>query len=269
MYINKISSNDNFRYKQNKHLNFNAADFMVVKELTQELSKKIYSKEGVMSLYKKYPKAEGITIGSTGIPNQWLKRIEDLGNFDLPNFCEQLGHIFMRDRHYSNLDTINKNMLHLFKTHKIINNEDNFSVSYLGKGFFGRAYKIAINEEPALVIKEYKRSYRYQNNHGNFAEQNIAEYIDRYSEKNSNMVKYYYGDMKNGIMIMDYISKDTALPLNKIELDELGLSYADDKPKNYVNNYIIDYGGIITINNLVGNIKAQNVYRKFRICFIT
>ena len=185
MFIQKILPTDS----KNKP-NFKAANMEEVKKLTKEISKQIYGKKGAIDVYRKYPLAEGISMGTTGLPASWLKKIKDITNFDFPNFCSNLGRIFTEDRHFSNIDSINKSMRILFGHYGLIDKDDKFSVSYLEKGFFGRAYKVDMNDGQPKVIKEYKRTYRYQNNHGNFAEQNIAEYIDRFSGKNTNMAKY-------------------------------------------------------------------------------
>ena len=93
MFINRVIPINNVKIQQDKKVNFCAADFLEVKNLTNEISKKIYGKEGAMNVYKKFPAAEGISIGSTGIPAQWLKKVKDLANFNMPLFCENLGRI--------------------------------------------------------------------------------------------------------------------------------------------------------------------------------
>lgn len=258
MHIQRISQN-------NKYGTFKAFDVAEAQKLTDVLSKRIYGKQRAIDICKNmFPKAEGVSLGASGLPGSWMNRVKDIANFDLPKFCERLGKIFTEDRFFSNIDSMNKSLKTLFTQFGIINEDDKFKVSYLEKGFFGRAYKVDINGEEPKVIKEYKRIFRYQNNHGNYSEQNIAEYINKFSGNNTNMAKYYYGDTKHGIMILDFISKDTPNPENIVELDELGLAYDDGKPRNLINGYIIDYGGIITISNLVGRKNAQNVYREFK-----
>ncbi len=264
MFIQKIQPYSNNYNTKKSDINFKTADIGEVRKLTAEVSKQLYGKQGAINLYNKYPLAEGITLGTSGLPNSWLKRIKDITKFNPMVFCERLGIIFTEDRHFSNIDNMTKSLRNVFSQFGIIEKPEDLNVSYLEKGFFGRAYKIDIGDNEPKVIKEYKRTYRYHNNHGNYAEQNIAEYIDRYTGNNTNVAKYYYGDTKNGIMLVDFISKDTPLPESIVELDELGLGYGDAKPRNFVNKYIIDDGGMETISNLVGNIEAQNVYRIFK-----
>ena len=262
MFIQKILPIQN--NKVQKNINFEATNLAESKRLTEEISKRLYGKQGSIDIYKRFPAAEGVTISANGLPQAWLKRIKNIEEFDLPSFLENLGQIFTRDRHFSNIDSMKNSLKLLFSQYKIIDKEDKLNVSYLEKGFFGRAYKLDINGEDPKVMKEYKRTYRYHNNHGNYSEQNVAEYISRYSGSNTNVAKYYYGDTKNGVMLLDFISKETPLAENIIELDEIGLAYDDAKPRNLVNNYIIDFGGMITVSNLVGNEEAQNVYRIFK-----
>ena len=255
-----ISNNNNSNYKKKNNLTFGTANMASIEHLTKEISQRIYGKKGAMDVYLKYPFAEGISLGTTGLPKSWLNKIKDISKFDLPTFCERIGRIFTEDRHFSNIDTMKKNLHQLFKNFGLISDEDKFDVTYLEKGFFGRAYKIDINDD-SKVMKEYRRTYRYHNNHGNYSEQNIAEYIDRYSGENTNVVKYHYGDSKNGIMLVDYIDKNRHLPENLLDLEDIGLGYDDNKPRNLINGYIIDFGGMITVNNLVGNAEAQKTFQ--------
>lgn len=233
------------------------ANLTEIKKLTDVVSNQIYGKKGIIEKYSQYQEARGIT---GNFPQVWLNRLANKEDFDVSAFAESFGNIFTKDRHFSNMDNVKKSLNLLFDQHGFINKNDTIELSYLGKGFFGRAYKFSINNEDPVVIKEFKRTYRYHNNHGNYSEQNIAEYINRYSGNNTNMAQYHYGDTYHGVMIVDFISKDTPLPENIVELDELGLAYDDAKPRNLVNDYIIDYGGIIKISNLAGNKTAQDVY---------
>lgn len=244
-------------------INFKAINFSEVEKLTDIISRRPCSKKQVIKFHQRFAEASGLTMGG-GIPQAWLNRIKDNSKFNKEVFLEKLGSIFTLDRHFSDIDTLSENIQNLFKEQGIAQENDIVTTDYLGKGFFGRAYNVSINGEDPKVIKEFKRTQRYHNNHGNYAEQNIAEYINRYSESNSNMSRYYFGDTKNGIMINDFITDLTPLPKNIIHLDELGVAYDDDKPRNYVNGYIIDYGGIITVNNLVGNEAAQKIYSSFK-----
>lgn len=264
MYIQKILPNSNNNFSQGSNINFKTANLAEVEKLTKEISKRLYGKKGAMDVYSKFPLAEGISMGTSGLPQSWLKRIKDITKFDPMVFCERLGLVFTEDRHFSNIDSMRQNLRTVFKNFGIIEKNEDLDVTYLEKGFFGRAYKIDINDGEPKVMKEYKRTYRYHNNHGNYAEQNIAEYIDHYTGSNTNVAKYYYGDTKHGIMLMDFISEDTPLPEKIVELDELGLGYGDAKPRNFVNKYIIDDGGMETISNLVGRRQAQNTYRTFK-----
>ena len=245
------------------NITFGSINFEQVKLLTNAISRNTNSKKRVIQKYADYPEAEGLTLGG-GLPEAWMKRIKDVSKFDKEVFFEKLGEIFTIDRHYADVDVLSKNIEKLFKEQGIAQETDKVTTKYVGMGFFGRTFKIDINGEDSKVIKEFKRTYRYHNNHGNYSEQNLAEYINEYAGKNTDMVRYYFGDTKNGILAVDYISSSTPVPQKRIHLDELGLAYDDPKPANYVGDYIIDFGGLITVSNLVGNKQAQAVYRKFK-----
>ncbi|MBP3821658.1 hypothetical protein J6G99_08465 [bacterium] len=246
-----------------QNISFSGINFAEVEKLTKSISRTTNSKKRVIEKYNSFPEAQGLTLGG-GIPQAWLENIKDVKNFDKEAFFEKLGDLFTKDRHESNIDILSKGLEDLFKKHGIAKSTDSVNVEFVGKGFFGRTFKIDINGKDPKIIKEFKRTKRFHNNHGNYSEQNLAEYINAYSGHNTNMARYYFGDTKNGIMVMDYISKETPKPSNIVSLDELGLAYDDEKAANYVGDYIIDYGGLITIKNLVGNKTAQNIYRTFK-----
>ena len=269
MFINKILPISTYRKQNNKNNNnlaFKAINFTEVEKLTNAVSKQITGKKQIMELYKQFPEAKGITLGTTGLPSAWLDKAKNKSRFKIESFLENLGEIVKIDRHYSNIDSLRRALYNLFMFHGIIDKTDKFDINYLEKGFFGRAFQIVINDdiENSKVLKEYKRTYRYHNNHGNYSEQNVAEYITRYAGENTNLARYYFGDTKNGYMVLDYISKDKKSPNVKIELDELGIAYDDNKPRNVVGDYIIDVGGMITISNLAGNKNAQEIYSKIK-----
>ena len=246
-------------------ISFTAINFNKVKELTELISTRTHSKKHTISIYESFNEASGLTMGG-GLPSAWTDRIKDIRSFDKEFFLERLGEIFTKDRHFSDIDVMSKDIKDLFVKTGIVEETDDVTTEFLEKGFFGRAFKVSINgdDENAKVLKEFKRTFRIHNNHGNFSEQSLAEYVNKYAGDNTDMVKYYYGDTKNGYMVVDYISPNKPHPATKVELDEIGLAYDDNKPRNIVNNYIIDYGGLITKSNIMGNKDSQRVYKIFK-----
>ncbi len=247
----------------NTNISFGSINFEEVKVLTRAIARTTNSKKRVIEKYHEHPDAQGITLGG-GLPKEWISRIKDISKFDKEAFLERFGELFTIDRHFADIDVLAAGIEKLFKDVGIAQPEDKVNTTYIAKGFFGRGFKIDINGEDAKLTKEFKRTKRFHNNHGNYSEQNLAEYINEYSGHDTNMVRYYFGDTKNGTMTVDYISERSPKPINRIELDEIGLDYNDKKAANYAQDYIIDYGGLITIKNLVGNKTAQEVYRTFK-----
>ncbi len=238
-------------------------DFDVVKKLTEHLAKRPYSKKHAKAVCtsEAYEKAKGIT---GEIPESWTEKIKDIKNFDKENFCERLGDIFTLDRHWADIDVMTDSLRKLFKEHGIISDENQLTTEFIGKGFFGRNFRISIGDGHDKVVKEFKRTYRYLNNHGNYSEQNLGEHFKKFANRDSEMVPYYYGDTQNGILITKFLSKDMPEPTGKIDLEDLGTAYDDAFARNYVGKWIVDFGGIITETNLVGNAKAQNIFKKFK-----
>lgn len=238
-------------------------DFDVVKKLTEHLAKRPYSKKHAQKVCtsEAYEKARGIT---GELPSSWTDKISDITLFDKEAFCERFGEIFSIDRHWADIDVMTDSLRKLFKEHGIIKNENDLTTEFVGKGFFGRNFKISIGDGNDKVVKEFKRTYRYHNNHGNYSEQNLGEHFKKFAGRDTEMVPYYYGDTKNGILITKFISEDSPNPTGKINLEDLGTAYDDGAPRNYVGNWIVDFGGLITINNLVGKPKAQKIFKEFK-----
>lgn len=238
-------------------------DFDVVKSLTEHLAKRPYSKKHAQKVCtaKTYEQARGI---SGDLPTSWTDKISDIKLFDKEAFCENLGEIFSIDRHRADIDVMTASLRNLFKEHGIIKNENDLTTEFIGKGFFGRNFKISIGDGNDKVVKEFKRTYRYHNNHGNFSEQNLGEHFKKFAGRDTEMVPYYYGDTKNGILITKFISEDSPKPTGKINLEDLGTAYDDGAPRNYVGDWIVDFGGLITINNLVGKPQAQKIFKEFK-----
>ncbi len=249
----------------NKDISFTAINFDKVDELTKLIAGRTHSKKHTISIYEIFSEASGLTMGG-GLPKVWTDRIKDITKFDKEYFLETLGNIYTVDRHFSDIDVMTDSIRKLFVKSGIIDDPNQLTTEFLEKGFFGRAFKVTIDgdEENAKVLKEFKRTFRIHNNHGNYSEQSLAEYVNKFAGEDTDMVKYYYGDTKNGYMVVDYIPPTASAPKNKVQLDEIGLEYNDNKPRNLVNGWIIDYGGLITKSNIMGSKSAQEVYKTFK-----
>lgn len=236
-------------------------DWGKIAEYSKDMGKRIYSKRHVTNLAKIHKDANGITEGR-GLPDAWIGRIQDTEKFDKDNFITAFGEIFAQERVYADVDKLQKNLTDLFRKHNIIDEKTPLSVKYIGHGFQAWAYRINIEGDSGngIVIKLFKRNNNFLQNHGNHTEQNLAEYIKNYAGDSTEFVKYYYGDVKHGLMTSDYLPPTIEPPKNRIDLTDIGIGYGDDFPKNRVNGWICDFGGITTVSNLVGNKSAQDVH---------
>lgn len=245
-------ANINFRGKLN---------WEEIAEYSNDMGKRIYSKRHVTNLSQVHKEACGITEGR-GLPIEWIGRIKNPQNFDKDNFITEFGEIFEKERDFADIDKLQENLTALFQKHKIIDEKTPLSVRYIGQGFQAWAYRIGIGDDPnsGVVTKLFKRNNNFLQNHGNHTEQNLAEYIKAYAGDSTEFVKYYYGDTKHGLMTVDYLPPTIESPNNKTDLSDIGIGYKDDFPKNRVNGWICDFGGIETVSNLIGNKSAQEVH---------
>lgn len=242
------------------HLDWNA-----IADYSKDMSKRIYSKRHVTNLSKIHEGANGIVDGR-GLPSEWMQRIKDVSKFDKDSFITSFGEIFEKERTFADLDRLKSDLSNLFQKHGIIDEKTPFSVSYIGHGFQAWAYRIGIGEDKntGVVTKLFKRDNNFLQNHGNHTEQNLAEYVKNYAGDKSEFVKYYYGDTKHGLMTVDYLPKTIDKPTEILDLTDLGIGYGDDFPKNRINGWICDFGGIETVTNLVGNKLAQDVHEAIK-----
>ena len=247
------------------NINFKALNWGEINKYTAELSKRIYSKRHINEFYEIYKDAGGITAGN-GLPEVWTSRIKDLSCFDKDSFIENFGNLFSQERNFADVDKLGTKLTQLYQKHGIIDEDKSLDVQYIGHGFQAWAYKISTGAEndKGIVVKLFKHHNNILQNHGNKTEQNLAEYVRAYTNNDSEFVKYYFGDTKNGIMVIDYIPEDVEPPKNILDMSDIGIGYGDDFPKNRINGYICDYGGIETVSNLIGNKPAQEVYRAIK-----
>ena len=252
-------------FTRSHNISFCALNWVEINKYTTDLSKRIYSKRHINEFCEIYKDAKGITAG-IGIPEAWTSRIKDIKSFDKDSFIENFGKIFSEERKFADVDRLEKNVIQLFQKHRIIDDKTPLDVEYIGHGFQAWAYRISIDNEKnkGIVVKLFKRLDNILQNHGNKTEQNLAEYVRTHTNNDSEFVKYYYGDTKNGIMLVDYIPHDIEPPKNKLDLSDIGIGYGDDFPKNRINGHICDYGGIETDTNLIGNVPAQKVHRAIK-----
>lgn len=152
--------------------------------------------------------------------------------------------------------------------HKIIDTNDPLKIEYLGIGLHGCGYKFEVAGKK-YVIKSYhdypKEELLTNNHHGPYIETNRATYINKHF-LHSQYAKFYFSDLNNNYMIIQFIDKNTDKPKATINEQDHGFQYNDlgDKEKyNLINNYLIDYGSISIKSKILANNKtAQWVHNK-------
>jgi hypothetical protein len=149
-------------------ISFKAINFDEVAKLTKLISRKTNSKKRVIEKYARHPEACGITMGG-GLPEVWTSRIKNMSNFDKEQFLERLGELFTIDRHFADVDVLGAGIEKLFKSQGIAQETDKVKTKYIEKGFFGRGFEITINDKDPILIKEFQRTKRFYNNHGNYS----------------------------------------------------------------------------------------------------
>lgn len=161
------------------------------------------------------------------------------------------------------LDTASNYLKETLVKHNIIDNNTPLKIDYLGIGLHGCGYKFEVAGKK-YVIKSYhnydKEEMSRNNYHGPLIESNRAIYINKHF-KHSQYAKFYFSDLKNNYMIIQFINKETDKPNAIIDEQQHGFQYNDlgDKAKyNLINDYLIDYGSISIKSTILANNKTAH-----------
>ena len=139
----------------------------------------------------------------------------------------------------------------IFHDAGIISSTKALDIKFLWFGVFGRTYKIKSKDfDGTYVLKVFKSKSHETGKHGIMPESHNALYLRKNAGKNSQFTPFHFGDLKEGYMLLDYISKDIKPPSKIVDEHALGVMCEDcvdaAHGHNKINNYVIDYGQIVT-----------------------
>ena len=247
--------------------------------LSRSLSKRVYDNSADIKAEADKYKKSNYVVGS--LPPQWIDKIpkeiraeiikEIYNCFKEASLSLRESHKFFSSDHIGFRKPLTtriykKNSIDILKEvlykAKIINDKKDFSLQLVDDGSYGVCYKLTIGSD-SFALKVFKKiSDLSEEFHGNYIEINRAHYLNK-NAKNYQFAKFYFGDLKTGYLIEDFISNKKAPPGRNLNLFSIGINYYDDHQYNFINGYLIDYGGFyISDDHLAKNKIARWVFKK-------
>ena len=182
----------------------------------------------------------------------------------------------LKKRRYKSTQKLLENLLYKYKLAGIF---DDVDIEYINKGGKGAGYHIIglrgqDIDEDELVMKNYHvvegANWQPYKSHGNYAEQNSAVYWMNNAGYDTQRGKFFWGNLKQGYMIVKYIDEDVRNPERFVSPYSYGLKCTDEDivtKHNTCKSYSYDWGGVRVINRVKNSSKtARAVLKKIRLC---
>lgn len=221
--------------------------------LSAKLAQHIYTKEEIFALCKKYKNSDG-KVGK--LPAEWIYQIPfEKRKEGVKNILKNFGAIFSKLRSSDDTqnlqNTVAKKITDLFTKTGLPKENAQAKVEYLKSGAFADVYKLTLQEKEYAVkiFKNLKASqHQYDPVNGNGYEQNIFCFLQKKIPlRNKNWVQFYFGDIKNGILVTKFENGKKRFKGNPYDLRRIGLYISEFEhysPRNNIGGKIIDTGCI-------------------------
>lgn len=238
----------NYNKTQNQS---NNAEQQTFTGLSSKLSKSVYTKKEVMNLFHKYESKSNGIIGRA--PAKWIYSIPfEERKTQIKIFYEKFGEIIAnlraKNKETINTNTIQQELTQLFRTTGILNSKQKVKIAYKNYGTFADVYKLDIKGE-SYAIKVFKKiiekGSNYHEQNGNFFEQPVAHYLSgKIPTKKNNFFKYYFGDLKNGIMVSRFENGHNPFTGKPYRTEQLGIITGEEQhtKSNNLKGRILDIG---------------------------
>lgn len=225
-----------------------------------------------------YKKSNGI-VGN--LPHEWVEKISHGERAEkIKNFYTDFEHAVITMKEEKNIVNFAENLKNAFLNAGLVAEDEKLEIKLLSGeshddplgGVWGNGYQIRGVFDNKYMIKVFHSSERYdweEHIQGNYIELNKALYWQKYAGKNTQMVRFYFGDIK-GFTLNKFIDLNTPKPKRYIAPEIYGLKAFDVDNQNVanghnkINDYQIDYGGFAVLHPcLARDKKYQSVFKKF------
>ncbi len=241
--------------------------------LTSKLSKAVYEKDEAVELFKKFEsKSHGI-IGK--LPAQWIyaipfeKRQQIIKNI-FANFGEEFAKLRNKKPDADSFAriTASRQITKLLKQSGVLKGLQRAKVSYVDSGSFADVYRLDVKGE-SYAVKVFKKvlelGFHFDNINGNFFEQPVAQYMKgKIPKRKNNWFKFYFGDLKNGIMVSRFENGDYPFDGKPFATEKIGIlvhSREHYNERNCLEGRILDVGSVEVLEH-AKNKTMRYVYSK-------
>ncbi|MCR5265534.1 MAG: hypothetical protein K6E29_02940 [Cyanobacteria bacterium RUI128] len=175
-------------------------------------------------------------------------------------------------------NSIVQRMRETLTKHGVLDEPEKFDLKYLGGGEYKKAFLMEGVQDPANgdrfcykvfhMVDTTPEWHKYKC-HGNYSEINIATYWKKQVGNNTQLNKFYCGDINNGYLIDRYVDSTTPRPKKIIDPYDYGVRNIDivncDVGHNRLYGFSIDEGGSRVVNRVKNQSKtARYVLKKIK-----
>ncbi len=226
----------------------NNKDLVNFTGLNRVLSKNTYEYTiNIEELSEIYPKSNGI-VGN--LPPAWIAKIpKENREKVIKELFNDLKPIINEFRESENEQFMQERIKTALIQAGIVKNQENFKMEFLGEGTYGKAYKLNNILGADYIIKIFKKLNKnldkgLDDMHGNYIEQSRALYWQKQAGFNTQMIRFYFGDIDAGYMVNKFIDEDTPKSDKFVYPEIVGLHSSDiGKEYNEINGTQYDWGG--------------------------
>ena len=222
--------------------------------LNRNVSKTAYKlADSIKTMLAVSPKSQGL-VGN--LPSDWVKTIPFEKRAEVIKTLYADFKLAIKEFTSSGDEKVaNASLKAVFTKAKIIDEKSEFKLKILGEGSFGKVFHLKGISDNKYVIKIFeadndlfKFRKSYLNRHGNLAESARAAYWQKNAGKNTQMIRFYFGDIDAGYMVNRYIDKATSGCKKTVNPSAFGLKMGDvdtsETGLNKLNGFQYDFGGI-------------------------
>ena len=234
--------------------------------LNRTISKTAYkSAKSIKSELDNCPRSNGV-VGN--LPSEWINKIPKSSRESIiKELYDNFKIIINEFRVKANAKETAQNLSKALKKAGILNSNENVTMEKLGNGNFGKGYHLKGVSDGNLMIKVFdSNSFQSfgEDVNGNYPEINRAACWQKNAGKNTQMVRFHFGDINAGYMVNKYVNEETPIAKRYVAPEVYGLSSTDVAEvgqlngKNMINGFQIDYGGLkVLCSDIFRNKEAQ------------
>ena len=242
------------------------------KGLNRTIGKMAYNAhESIGKEVRHYPQSNGI-VGN--LPKEWVDKIpKAFREKTIKEFYSDFkGVLSVFQKSASGQSRVESGLSSTFIKAGIIKPNERICLQNIGNGCDGVVYRLRGVSDDKHVIKVFYKSSTYieRDNRACLEELNRAAFWQKNAGKNTQMVRFYFGDADAGYMINKFVDEKAPVCKKYVDPEIYGLKSTDVEPKevidghNKIRGFQIDYGYIEVFDNFLNKDKSsQKILKEF------